>query len=96
MNATMHYYIAKSVNSEQYGHLTNLTKRFDTLAAAQDYLRKKIQSWQAAGLNIVRFFDNGTNTDLWGAQACNADWWVVGDYKIFATPVFMAGGKEGL
>ena len=94
----MHYYVAERINSEKYGHLTNLIKRCDTLDEAQGYIQEQAASWQDEGLNII--------VEPWWAEGrtpwaynpyCREDTCTVKHrLYIFATPIFMAGGTEGL
>lgn len=103
MKTIMHYYVAESINSEKYGHLTNLIKRCDTLKEAQDTVRSHTKEWREEGLHTRGIY---TGPELWGAQGLTALAYdpeygeetrtVKHQLLIFATPIFMAGGTEGL
>ena len=103
MKTTMNYYVAERVDNEQYGHLTNLIKRCDTLEEAQGFIRSKMKDWRDEGLNTLGMTAGGV---LWGAEG-RTKWAydpslgedtcrVVHMLFIFASPIFMAGGIEGL
>ena len=95
----MHYYIAERVPSETMSWATHLVKRCDSLKEAQTYLEKKMTEWEGEGL-----VSEPNNGELWCAQA-RTEWQYNGRENecvvkhlmyIFATPIFMAGGSEGL
>ena len=93
MKTKMNYYIAESMNVENKMFAYDLVKRCESLDGAQDYLRLKMREWRDEGLTVrsTRELD-----ELWGAMAMDNDYVVVHSYNIFATPIFMAGGAEGL
>lgn len=93
MNAKMYYYISKDIKVTGSSFANTLVKRFDTFADAEAYLKTMVEEWTAAGLSAKTMDIDG---EAWMAQATNEEFCVVHMYHIFATPVFMAGGEEGL
>lgn len=98
MKTTMLYYVAERIDSEKHGHLTNLIKRCDTLAEAQGYIKEKADSWQNEGLTVIVEPWSAEGRTPWaynpeyGEKTCTVKHMLF----IFATPIFMAGGTEGL
>ena len=98
----MYYYIAKSINVENASFATKLVKRFDTYEEAESYLWDAAESWREEGLNAylydgagVRLRPNGRG-QAWCATALDQDFFVKDGLTIYATPIFMAGGPDGL
>ena len=93
--AKMLYYIAESINVEGCSFAYHFIKRYETFVGAESYLHMMLNEWsEKEGLRVktVRQ-DYG---DLWGVMAMNDDYDVIHNMYIVATPLFMAGGEEGL
>lgn len=91
--AKLLYYIAEDIQREGMSFVNHLIKRFDSLGEAVSYLTIWRNEWANEGLRTKTFEIDG---EVWGVQALDDEFTVVHNYKIFATPIFMAGGVEGL
>lgn len=90
----MLYYISEDIQKEGLSFANHLIKRADTYEEAVDFCKKAVEDWRCEGLNarVITVEDDG----VWGAQALDEEFIVKHFYHIFATPMFMAGGQEGL
>lgn len=91
--AKLLYYIAEDIRKEGMTFANHLIKRCDSFAEAVFFLRDKRNEWISEGL-LTKPTEVGG--DWWGMQALDENYKVVHNYHIFATPIFMAGGEEGL
>lgn len=89
----MLYYISEDIQREGMSFAGHLIKRCESFAEAVFFLRDKRNEWVSEGLHTHPI---EVGDEWWGMQALNDDFMVVHNYKIFATPMFMAGGEEGL
>ena len=94
----MLYYIAESSKSELF--TTTLIARLESYEEAVEFCKGKAKEWQTEGYE-TRLTD--IEGEVWGVEAITP-WHYNGReetcdlvhlYHIFATPVFMAGGKIG-
>ena len=91
--AKMLYYISEEFYNEGMSFANHLVKRCDSYEEAAAYLTEKKHEWANELLYVKNI---RVDDELWGIQALDAECMVVHNYKIFATPIFMGGGAEGL
>ena len=91
-----YYYIAEDFNKEDMGFANHLIKRCDTYEEAVEFCNSAVNKWREDGLVAELIFIDVNKTEVWGAHAYDKEFVVKHLYNIFATPMFMAGGVDGL
>lgn len=90
---TMNYYVSEDFKELRMSFATHLIKRFDSHKDAEKYLKIWGEKWLSDGFN-VQYVEAGD--EIWGVRALDCNFVSKHSMNIFASPIFMSGGYEGL